>query len=1098
MRLTLLVSLFFAVLTAHAATVSSVSVKATSATLTPGQTATLSCTATYTNGTTATCVSPVYTENQGGTVIYLSGATMTGFAFGSTVVTAAVSGVSGTLAVTVVPTAQENLGAIPATQMLSGVGFNVTPQNDWEFALAAAAGATHVRFQCGWSTAENQTPPPQNAAATTRYTLQSYCVSALASAQKYGLHPILIAAYGPPYHAILSLSVPTGAPAGATSLNVQFSSGVNGDTLASMKTFNDTILAANGAYITNIHSYAGGLITGITLTDATHATLTLASALTAALPASSTTLYTINEGLYPPPVSFNPSDPSILAYASYVHFLAQSIAAAGLTGQVEIWNEPPWADDPWDDRNDFYDVNPGPVSPGPQTGYLPNWGFAAALQQQPAPAGATYIWGGTEKSGANSVLDPQMQQNTGVAFTEPASSVTSESFHPYGNNPEDALWSAPCLAAISTVNNLYACNLFGLAGGNFILAQQESRLLQQSNPTWGVAHNITETGFGLISGDTAHQARFILRQLLGYQAAGVTPIDFYRLYDTSPQQFGFVNTSTQAALPAYTAVAGLMSDLAAIKNAPVAAYPTASLTSVTSYTGSFPLDTVHLVGARTGGTANSELLTLWQRSYAPTGSQWGTLSQPAAVPVTLAIPANSAAVTILDLVTRQAVPSTTSGQSVTFNVSDDPIEVLVEPRTSTAAPSLNAISIAPASTTIPLAGTVTYACTASFSDGSTAPCTSPTYSSSNTAVASISSNVATAKSVGSTQITATVAFAGASVTSTATAALSVAMPAVLTLSGLAHTYTGTPQAAVVTTTPAGLSHTLTYAGSSTPPTAAGSYPVVATITNPAYAPSPIAATLVIAQAIPSVSWNPATQEVGRGAAIGAGVIDATSSTPGAFSYTATPSAGSPTPITAGSLLAPGAYTLTSTLSPTDSVDFASVSRSLAFSVGSHSVFIANRVGTVASFFPDGSLQSPATTGGSLAAAVDASGNVWSINLDRASLSQFSPTGEWLANATGGGISAASALAIDGAGTLWIANGSGTLSALTGTGAPAALTPIASPNLNAPASLSVDASGSLWIANSGSNTVTEVLGIAAPVVAPTITAVTASAQAASAQ
>ena len=32
--------------------------------------------------------------------------------------------------------------------------------------------------------------------------------------------------------------------------------------------------------------------------------------------------------------SFNPSDPSILAYASYVRFLAQSITAAGLNSRV--------------------------------------------------------------------------------------------------------------------------------------------------------------------------------------------------------------------------------------------------------------------------------------------------------------------------------------------------------------------------------------------------------------------------------------------------------------------------------------------------------------------------------------------------------------------------------------------------------------------------------------------------------------------------------------------------------------------------------------------------------------------------------------------
>jgi hypothetical protein len=668
-------SLLIVVLRVRAATVSSITLQATSLSLIKGQTAALSCTATYTDGSKSPCLSPIYTEDESGTVVSLSGATMSGIAVGSARVTATTSGVTGSLTVSVVPPTLEDLGAIPASQLLAGIGFNVTPQNDWEFALAAAAGATHVRFQCGWAAVENQTPPPQNAPATPRYALPSDCVAALASAQHYGLHPTLVAAYGPPYHAILSLSVPTGAPAGATTLDVQFASGTNGDTLASLAPFRDTILASNGSYLTAIHSYAGGLITAVHLIDATHATLTLASALTAALPPSATTLYTINEALYPPPASFNPSDPSILAYTSYVHFLAQSIAAAGLTGEIEIWNEPPWPDDPWDNRVDFYDTPPTASARG-----LPNWGFVAALQQQPAPPGVTYLWAGTEKSGTNSVLDPQMQSTTGTAFAEPPSSITSESFHPYGNNPEDALWTFSCLAATSSLNNLYTCNLFGLAGGNFSLAQQESRLARLTNPTWGVDHNITETGFSLTSSDTAHQSRFLLRQLLGFEAAGVTPIDFYRLYDTSPDQLGLVNSTTHAPLPVYTALAGLMTDLSAIQHPPVAAYSTSTLTSVARYTGTFPLDTIHLVGARPGDTANSELLALWRRSYVPTGAKWATLPQPTAVPVTLTLPANSSAVAVLNLATRQTIPHTTAGQQITFNISDDPIEVLVEPK----------------------------------------------------------------------------------------------------------------------------------------------------------------------------------------------------------------------------------------------------------------------------------------------------------------------------------------------------------------------------------------------------------------------------------
>jgi len=94
--------------------------------------------------------------------------------------------------------------------------------------------------------------------------------------------------------------------------------------------------------------------------------------------------------------------------------------------------------------------------------------------------------------------------------------------------------------------------------------------------------------------------------------------------------------------------------------------------------------------------------------------------------------------------------------------------------------------------------------------------------------------------------------------------------------------------------------------------------------------------------------------------------------------------------------------------------------------------------------------------------------------------------------SGASISGATALAIDGKGVVWIANGAGTISALTNAGAADVSPPIASAgNLSTPSSISVDAAGSLWVANSGNGTVTEVIGVAAPVVAPVVTAVTNS-------
>src|SRR5271170_867000 len=364
-RPSIALSLLSLVGTCSAATLSSVIVASTANPIRKGQTARLSCTASYSDGTLGACVSPIYSEDQSGTVVQISGSSIFGYSIGSSTVKATVGGATGTLLVKVTPPAREALGVITAAQVVNGLGFNVDPASDWEFSMAAAAGATHVRFQCGWGTLELQTAPPQNVAAANRYALQPYCQSAYASARKYSLHPTIVAAYGAPYHAILNLTVPGGAPAGATSINVQFASGQGGDTLASLAPFYDTFIRSDGTQITAIHSYPGALVTAVSVSDFLHATLTLSSALTSALPADPNTLYTINECLYPPPTTSGPDDASVIRYAEYAKFLAQSIADAGLTGEVELWNEPPWPDDRWDLRANSYDVFPGSFSPGP-------------------------------------------------------------------------------------------------------------------------------------------------------------------------------------------------------------------------------------------------------------------------------------------------------------------------------------------------------------------------------------------------------------------------------------------------------------------------------------------------------------------------------------------------------------------------------------------------------------------------------------------------------------------------------------------------------------------------------------------------------------
>jgi streptogramin lyase len=178
--------------------------------------------------------------------------------------------------------------------------------------------------------------------------------------------------------------------------------------------------------------------------------------------------------------------------------------------------------------------------------------------------------------------------------------------------------------------------------------------------------------------------------------------------------------------------------------------------------------------------------------------------------------------------------------------------------------------------------------------------------------------------------------------------------------------------------------------------------------------------------------------------------------------------------------------------------------------------------------------SPLTAGGTLQApygiAVDTSGNVWVSDNQASLVAEFAnnqsllsgsgytdgdilaPEGvaldassrAWIAdngsNAasylqaaaataptpfTGGGLAMPAAVAVDGNGTIWIANNqaSGSITKIAyGTAAP--LSPSTGlATLNAPAAIAVDPSGNIWTANAGDNSVTEIIGIAAPTTQP---------------
>ena len=143
--------------------------------------------------------------------------------------------------------------------------------------------------------------------------------------------------------------------------------------------------------------------------------------------------------------------------------------------------------------------------------------------------------------------------------------------------------------------------------------------------------------------------------------------------------------------------------------------------------------------------------------------------------------------------------------------------------------------------------------------------------------------------------------AGSSPASNLASAATPQVPATVTLSNLSQTYTGSALSATATTNPTGLAVSLTYNGSPTTPTTAGTYAVVATITDPSYSGA-ANGTLVIAQASATVTLTNLSQTY-TGSPLPAGAT----TTPTGLAVSLT-SNGSPTPPTAA-----GSYTVVATI-----------------------------------------------------------------------------------------------------------------------------------------------------------------------------------------
>ena len=161
-----------------------------------------------------------------------------------------------------------------------------------------------------------------------------------------------------------------------------------------------------------------------------------------------------------------------------------------------------------------------------------------------------------------------------------------------------------------------------------------------------------------------------------------------------------------------------------------------------------------------------------------------------------------------------------------------------------------------------------------------------------------------------------------------------------------------------------------------------------------------------------------------------------------------------------------------------------------------SLWVINANGTVAHLSEAGTLVTTAGTAGTVgtlgAVTYDNAGDVWAVANGTSVVKEFTSAGTavTVSGNAAAGVNTPTSLAVDGQGQVWVANGNNSVSVLSATGT--AVTPTTGyqgGSISTPRGIIIDNSGSVWIPNSGNNSVTKIIGGAAPVVTPTVTGTT---------
>lgn len=277
--------------------------------------------------------------------------------------------------------------------------------------------------------------------------------------------------------------------------------------------------------------------------------------------------------------------------------------------------------------------------------------------------------------------------------------------------------------------------------------------------------------------------------------------------------------------------------------------------------------------------------------------------------------------------------------------------------------------------------------------------------------------------------------------------------------------------------------TCTYTGYSTSVLSVGTHTLTATsIADSNYASASKSGNLTV-QPLPTITFtvpNHHTMDTSF-------TVSASSNSPGAITYSVV---SGPATIVGSTVTLTGVgNTVVLMASQAASASYAAGTQTASFSVIAGSVWFGNGSGSLSAFDLTGTAitGAGAFTGGGvgtiatpLGLAFDATGNMWVASTN--GVSEFTRQGVAVTSTpyTVGGVSNPLAIAVDGAGQIWVANSAGTVSVLSNTGAAVSPSTGYSGPGSKPAGIAIDISGNVWIPSSTANTVTRILGAAAPV------------------